>query len=65
MEKQSFNWRYWLDELIVAGKKITPEKYTEEYVVQLKWWWMDQPLTKLVAVVMMRREKASQLTQSK
>lgn len=64
MEKQSFNWKYWLDELVAAGKKIEPEKYTPEYVTQLKWWWIDQPLTKLVARVIRKREKANQLTQS-
>jgi hypothetical protein len=55
--KQHYDFHYWIDELIKAGKQKDPDKYTEGYIEKLKRAWRGQPITDLHIKVVNRRKE--------
>lgn len=62
--KLRFDHNYWIAELIAAGRKIEPHKYTAEHVGRVTRAWKFKPITKLHAIVERRRREAEQLNQT-
>lgn len=54
--KLKFDFNYWIGQLIEAGKKLDPAKYTPEYEVMLVREWAKQPITKLHQRVLKRKQ---------
>lgn len=55
--KQKFDFDYWIEQLVIAGSKVNPEKFTEDYKRKLKNAWRGQPLSNLSLKVVERRNQ--------
>jgi len=60
--KQRYDFAYWFNELVAAGKKIEPDKYTTSYIDKMRKAWQGQPITKLHLLTVKRKEEANQQT---
>lgn len=61
-EKIRYDRSYWIEKLIGVGMDLEPWKYTTVYITEVKAAWENQPLTRLVHLVMMRKEQLNQIS---
>lgn len=50
-----YNSSYWIAALVEVGRKIEPDKYTEQHIKRIYSYWNAQPITNLVPIVNQRR----------
>lgn len=60
-EHLHFDFFYWIGELIDIGKKIQPEKYTQQYQEYIVTAWGNKPMTQLHQMCLSRRREFEQL----